>query len=171
MRHYDPEQGFPYQNSLGYLLHQAGLLKDRILDRHLAPLDVTSAQFKVLIYLHFGGVQNPAELCRQLHLDSGAMTRMLDRLESKGLIERKRCPSDRRVVRLSLTPAGLDVAHKIPEVTVNALNELTAPLDQDEFNALVKGLWKLLGPAGIMAPEAQDNPRIPPNQDKSNERE
>lgn len=171
MPHYDPNQGFPYKNSLGYLLHQAGLLKDRILDRHLAPLDVTSAQFKVLIYLHYGQVQTPAELSRQLHLDSGAMTRMLDRLASKGLIQRKRCPEDRRVVLLQLTDSGLEVAHKIPEVTVNALNELAAPLTRDEFNALVKGLWKLLGQAGITPPRAEDKPQIPPNQDNNHERD
>ena len=68
---------------LGLLLGRAAILKDRIIDTHMEPHGITAAQFKVLIIMAQFGVDTPAELCRNLSLDSGSMTRMLDRLEQK----------------------------------------------------------------------------------------
>ncbi len=56
----------------------------------MEPHGVTAAQFKVLIIIAQFDVDTPAELCRNLSLDSGSMTRMLDRLEQKGLLARQR---------------------------------------------------------------------------------
>jgi DNA-binding MarR family transcriptional regulator len=47
-----------------------------------------------------------AELARELNTDPGAMTRLLDRLECKGLCRRSRSTDDRRVVNIELTPEG-----------------------------------------------------------------
>ncbi len=65
------------------MLGRAALLKDRIIDTHMEPHGITAAQFKVLIIMAQFGVDSPGELCRHLSLDSGSMTRMLDRLEQK----------------------------------------------------------------------------------------
>ena len=84
MKHFTPDE-FKHCH-LGLLLGRAALLKDRIIDTHMEPHGITAAQFKVLIIMAQFGVDTPAELCRHLSLDSGSMTRMLDRLEQKGFL-------------------------------------------------------------------------------------
>lgn len=146
MQHFTPEN---FQScTIGMLLGRAALVKDRILDRHLQDFGVTAAQFKVLIIVSQYGVDTPAELCRFLSLDSGSMTRMLDRLEQKGLIARSRCPQDRRQVRLELTADGDVLAGQLPQIGASAMNELVGVLAPDELKTLEKILTKVLLAAG-----------------------
>ena len=93
-------------------------------------------------------VDTPAELCRYLGLDSGSMTRMLDRLEQKELIVRNRCPEDRRQVRLALTAEGQRLADRLPEIGAAAMNELVGVLEPEELKALEGLLAKVLISAG-----------------------
>lgn len=146
MKHFSPDN---FQNChLGLLLGRAALLKDRIIDTHMEPHGITAAQFKVMIIIAQFGVDTPAELCRHLSLDSGSMTRMLDRLEQKGLLLRKRCADDRRLVRLALTEDGQALADKLPEIGVNAMNQLAGALDSEELQTLEAILKKILLAAG-----------------------
>lgn len=146
MKHFSPEN---FQNChLGLLLGRAALLKDRIIDTHMEPHGITAAQFKVMIIIAQFGVDTPAELCRHLSLDSGSMTRMLDRLEQKDLLLRKRCADDRRLVRLALTEEGQALADKLPEIGVNAMNQLAGALDSEELQTLEAILKKILLAAG-----------------------
>jgi len=146
MQHFTPEN---FQScTIGMLLGRAALVKDRILDSHLQDFGVTAAQFKVLIIVSQYGVDTPAELCRFLSLDSGSMTRILDRLEQKGLIARSRCPQDRRQVRLELTADGDVLAGQLPQIGASAMNELVGVLAPDELKTLEKILTKVLLAAG-----------------------
>jgi DNA-binding MarR family transcriptional regulator len=52
------------------------------------------------------------------------MTRMIDRLEAKGLVNRRRCPEDRRLMKLELTEEGLAALPKLRECSVRVLNRL-----------------------------------------------
>ncbi|WP_312931847.1 MarR family transcriptional regulator [Pseudomonas sp.] len=146
MPHFTPDN-FPHC-AIGMLLGRAALLKDRILDSYLESEGVTAAQFKVLIITTQYQVDTPAELCRYLGLDSGSMTRMLDRLEQKALIQRQRCPQDRRQVRLALTADGQRLADRLPEVGAQAMNELVGVLQGDELETLERLLAKVLLNAG-----------------------
>ncbi len=84
MNHYDVAD-FPFKGSIGQLLGaSAAILKDRLLDKHLAALDITAAQFKVLFFVGLDRANTPVELCRELSMDSGSMTRMLDAPVAKG---------------------------------------------------------------------------------------
>lgn len=142
MPHYTPEN---FQTcTLGMLLGRAALVKDRILDSHLQAFGVTAAQFKVLIIVAQFGVDTPAELCRYLALDSGSMTRMLDRLEQKDLLIRRRCPDDRRQVRLALSEEGNKLADQLPHIGAAAMNELLGALAPDELASLEHLLTKVL---------------------------
>ncbi|MNN23303.1 Multiple antibiotic resistance protein MarR [compost metagenome] len=146
MPHFTPEN---FQTcTIGMLLGRAALVKDRILDSHLQDFGVTAAQFKVLIIVAQYGVDTPAELCRFLSLDSGSMTRMLDRLEQKDLILRRRCPDDRRQVRLALSEEGRKLADQLPQIGAAAMNELVGVLAADELATLENLLSKVLLAAG-----------------------
>ena len=142
MAHFTPET---FQNSLlGMLIGRADLLKNRILDKHLEPYDLTAQQFKVLVIVALYGADTPADLCRSLCLDSGSMTRMLDRLEQKDLLMRTRSESDRRQVRLVLTDAGQALSDLLPRIGAQAMNEMVGVLEHSELAMLEKLLTKVL---------------------------
>ncbi|WP_395606741.1 MarR family winged helix-turn-helix transcriptional regulator [Pseudomonas sp. B22129] len=146
MTHYTPDS---FRNChLGLLLGRAALLKDRIIDTHMEPHGVTAAQFKVLIIIAQFDVDTPAELCRNLSLDSGSMTRMLDRLEQKGLLARKRSELDRRQVQLVLTEDGQRLADMLPHIGAQSMNELAGALAPGELQTLEAILTKILVAAG-----------------------
>lgn len=146
MKHFHPDT---FQNcTLGLLIGRTALLKDRIIDRHMEPFGITAAQFKVLIIMAQFGVDTPAELCRHLSLDSGSMTRMLDRLEQKNLLIRQRSEADRRQVRLVLTGEGLALVDQLPSMGADAMNELAAAISPQELQSLEHILKKILLAAG-----------------------
>ncbi|MCU1737442.1 MULTISPECIES: MarR family winged helix-turn-helix transcriptional regulator [Pseudomonas] len=146
MKHFTPDD---FHNChLGLLLGRAALLKDRIIDTHMVPYGITAAQFKVLIIMAQYGVDTPAELCRHLSLDSGSMTRMLDRLEQKDLLARRRSEGDRRQVQLVLTAQGQILADRLPEIGADAMNELAGAVTQQELRTLEEILKKILLAAG-----------------------
>ena len=64
--------------------------------------------------------------------DTGAVTRMLDRLEAKGLVERARSREDRRVVKLELTAEGGRAAEVVPHVLAEVLNTVLAGFNETE---------------------------------------
>ena len=146
MDHFTP-QNF-HNCHLGLLLGRAAILKDRIIDTHMEPHGITAAQFKVLIIMAQFGVDTPAELCRNLSLDSGSMTRMLDRLEQKDFLARKRCEADRRQVQLVLTVQGQALADRLPQIGAEAMNELAGALSSEELRSLEAILKKILVAAG-----------------------
>ena len=93
-------------------------------DPDLAPLEISAAQYTIISVLAKYGVDSAAQLCKDLTYDAGAMTRMIDRLEGKGLVNRRRCPEDRRLVKLELTEAGLAALPKLRACSVRVLNRL-----------------------------------------------
>ena len=146
MPHFTPDN---FHNChLGLLLGRAAILKDRIIDTHMEPHGITAAQFKVLIIMAQFGVDTPAELCRNLSLDSGSMTRMLDRLEQKDLLSRKRSELDRRQVQLVLTTEGQRLADMLPNIGAKALNQVAGVLEPGELETLERILKKMLIAAG-----------------------
>lgn len=76
------------------------------------------------------------------------MTRMLDRLEQKGLLDRKRSALDRRQVQLVLTDDGQRLADRLPYIGAEALNQLASALEPGELQILEKILMKMLIAAG-----------------------
>ncbi|MBC2656498.1 MarR family transcriptional regulator [Pseudomonas sp. MSSRFD41] len=146
MKHFQPDD---FHNChLGLLLGRAALLKDRILDTHMEPHGITAAQFKVLIIMAQFGGDTPAELCRHLSLDSGSMTRMLDRLEQKDFLVRRRSEGDRRQVQLVLTEEGRKLTDRLPVIGAEAMNELTGAITPEELATLEQILKKMLLAAG-----------------------
>lgn len=129
---------------MGLLIGRVDHLKNRILDTHLEPYGVTSSQFKVLIIVGQFGSDTPVELCRHLCVDSGSMTRMIDRLEQKGLIVRIRSETDRRQVKLELTSEGEKLSSLLPKIGADGMNDLLSALDSTEVKNLEQILTKVL---------------------------
>ena len=143
MPHFDRER-FSLQHSPGHLIALINQLKDRLLERHLVDHDVTAAQFKIVLLISQERASSSADLVRLLSLDSGAMTRMLDRLEQKGLLTRERSIEDRRQVRLTLTQSGKALGVRVPQIAADATNELTGCLSRSELDEFQRLLKKML---------------------------
>jgi DNA-binding MarR family transcriptional regulator len=116
VKNYTPEE------SIGYLLKRIGNQLTITADRALAEFDMTHAQLGIFLKLLHGQANTAADLARELSADTGSMTRMLDRLEEKGFIQRSRSKQDRRVVLVALTDMGRQLADQMTQVVVNTLN-------------------------------------------------
>jgi DNA-binding MarR family transcriptional regulator len=112
------------------------------------------AQWMPLNKLFSGQASSVAELARQCRLDTGAMTRMLDRLEAKGLCQRVRSESDRRVVRIALADAGVQAAQDIPRVLCGVQNAHLLGFIAQEFDTLKTYLRRILANAQSAALQA-----------------
>ena len=122
MEYYQPTpDSLGAENNVGHLLKLAAGSVVRMADQAVAPLGLTAIQWRPLIILRYTEINTPAELARVVTVDTGAMTRTLDRLEAKGFLTRQRCQEDRRVVLLELTPLGHDVVAKILPVQTEQL--------------------------------------------------
>jgi len=114
-------------------------------DLELPKLEISSAQFIVIAALvNTEGVKSASDLCKGISYDAGAMTRMLDRLESKGLIRRTRRPDDRRVVYLELTEEGHRAFPRMRQVSMGVVNRFLRGFSQTEARQLESFLTRML---------------------------
>ncbi|MBS0313820.1 MAG: MarR family transcriptional regulator [Burkholderiales bacterium] len=138
------------QQSVGYLMKRVVLSIAGQVDRRLGPHGLTSAQWGPLMHLRRAGGATVVELARWQNLDAGAMTRLLDRLERKGLCRRRRSESDRRVVNVELTPAGADAIERVPEILSAVQSAHLAGFSEDERIVLRSLLERMLANGDAM---------------------
>ncbi|GGY78089.1 MarR family transcriptional regulator [Cellvibrio zantedeschiae] len=141
-QHYDP-YNFSPKNSLGYLLKTNHMLMHECADRVFANHDITFVQWLALVKLKDGFAETASDLCRTMSHDNGAITRMLDQMESRGFVVRERSQQDRRVVKLRITDAGRAKLAELTPPFITNLNEALAPFSADEFAELNRLLGKL----------------------------
>lgn len=139
--------GYTTEESVGYLMRRVITAVSQEIDRELASCDLTNAQWLPLFKLYLGKASTVAELARECQLDAGAMTRLLDRLEAKGLCRRVRSVEDRRVVNIELTDDGHVAAQGIPGVLSRVQNAHLAGFSVEEFQTLKSLLRRILNNA------------------------
>jgi DNA-binding MarR family transcriptional regulator len=143
--------GYCADDSVGFLVRRVLMAITQAADKRLAPDGLTHVQWGPLFMLRQSRASTVAELARELQTDAGAMTRLLDRLEAKGLCRRERCTGDRRVVRIQLTAEGEAAASRVPAVLSQVMNEFLAGFSRAEWVTLKSLLQRMLdndeGPA------------------------
>jgi DNA-binding MarR family transcriptional regulator len=140
---YRPDNYRP-EESVGYLMRRILSTLSLEVERELEPSGLTNAQWVPLLKLHMGSASTVAELARECMLDAGGMTRLLDRLETKGLLRRTRSSEDRRVVNLELTDEGRAAAKKIPAVLCGVQNAHMRGFTTQEWQMLKTLLRRVL---------------------------
>jgi DNA-binding MarR family transcriptional regulator len=146
------------QDSVGYLMRRVMQSIAQQADARLAPHELTHGQWMPLFLLLKTGGATVATLARDLNVDPGAATRMLDRLEKKGFVSRSRSTEDRRVVNLTLTESGRQVAAEVPRVLSQVLNEHLAGFSHDEWQTLLSLLRRMLVNAELLQAAAPAAP-------------
>jgi DNA-binding MarR family transcriptional regulator len=108
----------------------------------------TGSDAAALITLRNYAEGEPLDLLRRaLALSHPAVVRLADRLQERGLVERRRSERDGRAVALRLTPAGRRAADEALAARASAIDDVLAPLDATERRALEAMLERMLATA------------------------
>jgi DNA-binding MarR family transcriptional regulator len=146
---YDPKL-LDVQTSLGPLVGKVrmvvlkGVEQEFLLDKDLAALEITGAQFVILANLVKGEAKSACELCRALEYDRGAMSRMIDRLEKKKLLRRVALAHTRREQSLEVTAAGRAAFPKMLACLAKVLNRLLKGVTKAQVRAVERTLNQML---------------------------
>ena len=95
-------------------------------------MGLSAAEILALAHLSLEGALGPTELVRRLHMTTGAMTALLDRLSDRGLIAREPHATDRRRVVVRLTKPGTSELFGHVHGMADGVVELTGRLSGDE---------------------------------------
>ncbi|QAT41831.1 MarR family winged helix-turn-helix transcriptional regulator [Aminipila luticellarii] len=134
------------ENQLCFPLYAAS---KEIVNRYkpfLDKIDLTYTQYIVMMVLWEHKSISVKELGKHLYLDSGTLTPVLKRLESKGFVERIRSLEDERNVNVTLTETGEGLKEKA--VSIPSEMGKCLPLSPEEAKTLYTLLYKLLDQMG-----------------------
>jgi DNA-binding MarR family transcriptional regulator len=146
---YDPKS-LDVQTSLAPLVAQVrtavlrGVDQEFLRDKDLAELEVTAPQFIILANLLKGQAKSACELCRSLDYDRGAMSRMIDRLESKKLLRRVALAHTRREQSLEVTAEGKAAFPRMQACLAKVLNRLLSGISKAQVREVERTLRQML---------------------------
>ncbi len=130
-----------FENQICFPLYSAANAVVRAYRPMLADLDITYLQYMVLMVLWQKHSLNVKELGEQLRLDSGTLTPLLKRLESKGFVERKRGAQDERMRIITITRKGLGLKKRAEDIPQRLACTIGLPAKQGrELKALCEQL-------------------------------
>jgi DNA-binding MarR family transcriptional regulator len=140
--------------STSFLLKRLGWnVKDRTFEAFEA-VGESPYHYSVLAVLEESARETQATIADSLGYDRSYLVGLLDELEERGLIERKRDPADRRRHLVSLKPAGKKKLAELRAISKRVEDEFLAPLDAEQRQALHALLLQLA---------AHHDPRYAPN--------
>jgi DNA-binding MarR family transcriptional regulator len=158
-QHYE-QATYRTQLGLGYLVKRAHSMMLDIMEPVFEARGFTFIQYVIMSWLRDGIAVNPKDICVLYRHDSGALTRVIDQLAERGLVERVRRDRDRRKVELQLTPAGRETIESLVPLVVEKLNAALEEFSSEEAKELQRLLIKLntklqsvLGPEAARASE------------------
>lgn len=129
--------------SLGYLMRRCHQLGQLAMEPMFASHGLTGMQWSALVTVLLGRAATHAELAREISYDPGATTRLIDTLEAQGWATRERDSGDRRVIRLTLTEKGEQLARRVRLDVITVWNGWLGEWDEAELATLVAQLQRL----------------------------
>ena len=130
--------------SIGFLMRRVLSSILQLADAQLAEQGLTYVQWLPLYKLSLCADANNSTLAKDLGMDPASITRALDRIEAKGLLRRERSTTDRRVVHLTLTEEGRQVAKQVPKVLTQVLNGHLGGFSHEECTLMLSMLQRML---------------------------
>jgi DNA-binding MarR family transcriptional regulator len=107
-----------------------------LVETQLAPLGLTSQQAALLL-MAGRSATSPAQVAAEIGTDTAGMTRLLDRLERKGLVRRARHPDDRRSVVIEVTEQGRALVPRLPPIFGRVSQQLFQGFNEAELEQLI----------------------------------
>ena len=136
------EEILKLENQLCFPLYAAAKAVVNRYKPFLDEIDLTYTQYIAMMVLWEHKSVGVKELGKHLYLDSGTLTPLLKRLESKGFVRRVRSSQDERVVTITITDAGEKLKEKARAIPGKIGKCM--PLSQEEAGTLYALLYKLL---------------------------
>jgi len=127
-----------FDEALAATMHNLG---PQLIQR--ASIKLTPGQLFMLHYIQREENCNLSQLADKMHVSPSAITIMLDRMESHGLVLRRRDDTDRRVVNAEVTQAGNDIINRVWKMRTEVLQHCLSQFQADELNTLVQSLERL----------------------------
>jgi DNA-binding MarR family transcriptional regulator len=134
----------PLQRHVGVLLIRvAAMVKQRI-EQGMQQCGLRPRHYAILQLLRTEGAVSQQAVGARLEIDPGTVVDLIDVLEERGLVERRRRVGDRRVYELHLTAAGSAMSEQIEPVLVSVENTALAPLTAAERTLLKDMLTRVV---------------------------
>jgi len=130
-------------------------------NRRVQPLGLTQAQWRALAKLSRDGALRQSQLAEELEIKPMTVTRLVDRMEESGLVERRNDPDDRRAQRLHLTERAMPIIEELWRQADCLTAEILEGVSDDERAALVAVLERIkknLNAPGTLAALPSDGP-------------
>ena len=125
-------------------LARATIMLESLQQECLEPIGLTFVEYSVLRVL-IDGAMSLSKLAEAAVRTTGGMTKIVDRLERRGLVERTPDPSDRRGVLVGLTEEGRELSEKASHAYGIGRDRILERLSKSERAAIEKGLGRLVG--------------------------
>lgn len=139
----DPEAPEQLLGSLSFLLTRLHFRMHRDFLSALAPLAIEPRHVGALTALTATGPVAQSELARELGVSEPGTVQIVDELQTRGLTERRRLPSDRRAQMLHLTPEAPEVLAEAGRLAAGCVDGRFGPLDAAQRRRLVELLVRL----------------------------
>ncbi|PWH82325.1 MarR family transcriptional regulator [Algibacter marinivivus] len=126
--------------SAGYLINMTALLLKREFSSAIKShnIDVTPEQWAILNRLNENSDLTQKEVAKLTFKDNANITRMVDKLEKKGLVIRHSDPNDRRSWNLSITKKGIEIRDLVEPLAVDILNKISKNISKKEMDSYNK---------------------------------
>ena len=134
--------------SMVYWISRLATLMQEDFNSHMTHHNVTWPQYMVLNAVYFDHAKTPAQIAHHIGVDRSAITRLVDRLEAKELVERNRESVDRRSINIILTRKGRAMMPKLIEDSIAHQQHYLDYLPAEERDRFKQGLKILLKAAG-----------------------
>ena len=128
----------------GHLIRRAQQIAVAIFIEECAAFDLTPVQYAAMVAIQENEGIDATRLSAQIAFDRSTLGNVLERLESRGLVERYASPDDKRVKLLKLTPLGRTMTRRAEEAVRRTQDRILAPLDPSNRRVLLELLAQLV---------------------------
>jgi MarR family transcriptional regulator, transcriptional regulator for hemolysin len=132
-----------FHRDLLFLLHDVARLMRVEADKRARQHGMTRAQWAILIWLERQPGISQKELSEILEVEPITVARLIDRLEARGMVERRPDPRDRRIWRLHLLPPARDVIHEIDDHRADMTRIVTEGIEEKDLETMIEALLRM----------------------------
>lgn len=136
------------ESRASFLVSQLGLQSAQAFTAALAPLGLTPNRYGILVHVARQEGRTQQELATALGLHRNSMVTLIDDLEQRGLVERRRHPDDRRAYAIHLTPAARDVVSAATRLADEQEEAMLGRLSPDDRATLLAILTRMAAGSG-----------------------
>ena len=132
-----------FEENIGLLIHDVARLLRVLYDRQMASIGLTRSQWWLLTYLRFRDGINQSELAVLMDIEKAPLSRLLDRMELKGWVERRADSKDRRIKNIFLSDNVKPIIESMREKAAAYRQDSLSILDTKDLNKLTDLLQSL----------------------------